>query len=181
MFRVVPSAPPAGELVRLVAEAMATQRAIRGVLGSFLGTYTSRYSDYDGYWLFGFLVADLGELRIDLLAPPASDSECPLIVAIRSAAVKFAVQMQKAGLVRSQVREAWLTIGKLSGQTVGSINGAPCAGYNVSFEAGAVMDGGRRYERESVVFVAPHNAEVELRSARAAEPGATTYRNRDGG
>ncbi len=34
---------------------MATRRAINGVLGNFLGTYVSRYSDYDSYWLFGFI------------------------------------------------------------------------------------------------------------------------------
>ena len=53
-------------------ETMAKRRAIRGVLGNFLGTFTSRYSDYDGYWLFGFLVADLKDLRIDLLLSLAS-------------------------------------------------------------------------------------------------------------
>jgi len=93
-------------------------------------------------------------------------------VAVRSAAAQFADQMQKAGLVRSQVREAWLMIRKLPGHVAGSINGVPCTGHTVSFSAGAVMDGGRRYEREQVVFVAPHNAKVELRSARVAEPGA---------
>src|SRR5262249_55253236 len=95
------AAGPASECSRSAAKAMATRKAIRGVLGTSPGTYTSRYSDSDGYWLFGFLVADLGELRIDLLAPPASDSEGPLGVAVRSAAAKFADQMQKAGLVRS--------------------------------------------------------------------------------
>jgi hypothetical protein len=33
---------------------MVTPRAIRGMLRNFLGTYTSQYSDYKGYWLFGF-------------------------------------------------------------------------------------------------------------------------------
>ena len=32
------------------------------------------------------------------------------------------------------------------------------------------MDDGRRYEREQVVFVAPHNAGVEMRNAQAAAP-----------
>src|SRR5688572_18734716 len=115
---------------------MATRRAIRGVLGNFLGTYTSRYSDYGGYWLFGFLVADLGELRIDLLAPPPGESDAPLGVAARSAAAKFADQLRHAGLARSQVREAWLTIRKLPGPAVGAVNGVPCGGHNVRFSAG---------------------------------------------
>ena len=148
-----------------------TRRVIRGVLGNFLGTYTSRYTDYDGYWLFGFLVADLGELRIDLLAPPASNSKVPLDVAVQSAVDKFADQMQKAGLVRSQIREAWLTIRKLPVRSVGLNNSVARAGNNVSFWVGTVTDNGRCYEREQIVVVAPHNAEVERRSARTAAPG----------
>ena len=45
------------------------RRIIKGVLHNFIGTYTSRYSDYDGYWLFGMVVRDVAELRIDLLYP----------------------------------------------------------------------------------------------------------------
>jgi hypothetical protein len=150
---------------------MATQRAIRGVLGNFLGTYTSRYSDYEDYWLFGLLVSDLGELRIDLLAPTAGTPDSPVGSAIRSAAAKFEDQVRKARLLRSQVREAWLTI-RRDGSAGGWANGHWCAGYNVRFSAGAVMDGGRRYEREQIMFVAPHNPEIELRSRRAAQPGA---------
>lgn len=159
---------------------MVTRRAIRGVLGNFLGTYTSRYSECNGYWLFGFIVADLGDLRIELLTPTGDASDAPLEAAVRSAAAKFVDQMQKAGLVRPQVRDAWLTIRKLPGPAKGSINGVPCAGHNVSFSAGAVMDGGRRYERENVVFVAPHNPRVELRSARAFPNQALDERTGNG-
>jgi hypothetical protein len=160
---------------------MPTRRVIKSVLNGFLGTYTSRYSDCDGYWLFGFLVAELGELRIDLLAAPTDDSVTPLNLAIRSAAAKFEDQLHKADLVRPQIREAWLTIQKLPGLAAGEINGVPSAGHNVRFLAGAIMDGGRRYEREQVVFVAPHNAKVELRSTRATEPDvATDTRSRTG-
>jgi hypothetical protein len=148
---------------------MATPRAIRGVLGNFLGTYTSRNTDFDGYWLFGFLVSELGELRIDLLAPNAGEPNSPLGAAVQLAAAQFDDQMRKAGLVRSQVREAWLTIRKLSGSVGGSIGGHACAGNNLSISAWALMDGGRRYEQEKIMFVAPHNAKIELRSARRAE------------
>jgi len=154
---------------------MATRRTVRGVLGNFLGTYTSRYSDYDGYWLFGFLVADLAELRIDLLATQVDDANTPVSVAVRSAVGKFDDQVRKAGLVRSQVREACLTIRRLPGSVEGPVNGHSCAGYNISFSAGVLMDGGRRYEREQIVFVAPHDSKVELRSARAAEQGRTQH------
>ncbi len=41
---------------------------------------------------------------------------------------------------------------------------------SVSFVAGAVVDSDWRCEREQVVFVAPHNAQVERQSTRFAEP-----------
>lgn len=37
---------------------MARRRVIKSVLHNFLGTYISRYSDFRGYWLFGFLVSN---------------------------------------------------------------------------------------------------------------------------
>ena len=46
---------------------MASRSVIKSVLWNFLGTYMSRYSDYDGYWLFGFLIEDMGELEINIL------------------------------------------------------------------------------------------------------------------
>jgi hypothetical protein len=46
---------------------MPSSRTLRAVLHNTLGTYLSRYSDYDGYWLFGFLVPRLIELKFDLL------------------------------------------------------------------------------------------------------------------
>ena len=147
---------------------MTTQRAIRGVLGNFLGTYTSRYSDFDGYWLFGFLVDSLSDQEIDLLATACDGRKSPICFAIESAAAKFEDQMRKAGLERSQVREASLSIRRLSEPLMGAVNGRPSAGYNLSFKATAMMESGRRYESERIVFVAPHNPKFELRSTRVA-------------
>jgi hypothetical protein len=144
---------------------MATRRVIKGVLGNFLGTYVSRYSDYDGYLLFGFLVSDLGELRINLLGESVSEPDTPMGRAVLSAVAKFDDQRQKAGLAPSRVRDAWLMIRRLPGLARGSVNGHSCAGFNVSFLAAARMDDGKRYERDRVVFVAPHDPKVELRRA----------------
>ena len=157
---------------------MPTRRAIRGVLGNFLGTYTSRYTDFDGYWLFGFLVGDFGELRIDLLTPTVGEANSALGVAVRSAAVKFEDQVRKAGLAISQVREAQLTIRWLPDSVDGSVNGHPCVGYNLNFLAEAVMCVGSRYEKTRLLFVAPHDATVELQNTRAAQPGGTHRRAR---
>jgi hypothetical protein len=147
---------------------MASRRVIKGVLGNFLGTYVSRYSDYEGNWLFEFLVDDLGELRINLLGQSISDPETPIGVAVAFAAAKFEEQLRKSGLTRSQVREAWLTIRKLPGVVHGTVNGRACTGANLSFLAEAVMEDGRCNARKQIVFVVPHNPNIEQRSTRVA-------------
>jgi hypothetical protein len=146
---------------------MATRRVLKSALVNFLGTYSSRYSDYDGYWLFGFLVGELNGLRIDLLAQSDSDANGPRGAALRCAKLRFEEQCRKSGLVPSQVREGWLTMALLPGSVRGTVNGRPCEGRSLRFTAEAVTDLGRSYKRELVIFVAPHNANIECRSSRA--------------
>ncbi len=146
---------------------MPSGRSIRGVLANFLATYTSRYSDYDGYWLFGFLVGALGELEIDLLAPVPSPTDDPLSSARHSAPIKFLDQLRKARLEPSQLRDARLTIRELPGPVEGFVNGFSCSGRKVEFAAEAVLTGGRRHRVDQTLFVAAHNPATEHRSARA--------------
>jgi hypothetical protein len=152
--------------VRLVSgtEAVANRRVIKGVLDNFLGTYTSRYTDYEGYWLFGLLVSELREAEFDLLAG-GSGPESPHGVAERVAALKFAGQARKAGLEASQVRRAWLRMERLPESVTQYcyFAGRDRAGYSVAFRAGSMTDDGRVYERVRVVFVAPHDPLCELR------------------
>lgn len=102
---------------------------MRAVLSNFLGTFTSRYSDFQGYWLFGFLIEDLVELRIDLLAPAVGEPGLPPDVAIHTAVKKFEDQLQKARLDKRRIREAWLTIRKLPERLDGTIDSRGRAGY----------------------------------------------------
>jgi hypothetical protein len=137
---------------------------IKGVLDNFLGTYTSRYTDYEGYWLFGLLAADLSEVEFDLLAA-SGNPDSPLGVTELVASLKFADQAQKAGLGASQVRRAWLRMERLP-EAVSRycyLAGRDRAGYSIAFRAGAVTDDGREYERKRVVFVAPHDPLCESR------------------
>jgi len=139
-------------------------------LHNFLGPYTSRYSDYDGYWLFGKFVSDLDHMSIDLLLlQQSSQSEGPIKVARRLAATKFHEQTRKAGLSMSCVAEATLTITKESDITVGKINGHTCSGHRVTFFARAVSDQGKEYSCSRRVFIAVHNPRAERRSARSAQ------------
>ncbi|MHC4405609.1 MAG: hypothetical protein ACYTG0_38680 [Planctomycetota bacterium] len=139
---------------------------MKGALDGFLGTYVSRYSDYDGYWLFGFLVSDLQHLRIDLLSDEAESAEHePEAVAMALARTKFRDQVAKAGLSVGSIRAADLIV-RQTGTRNGFVNGVARDGYDVLFKATSTMDNGRVYERHRSVFISPHDASMELRSTR---------------
>jgi hypothetical protein len=136
-------------------------------LWNFLGTYISRYTDYNGYWLFGFLVSDLEELELDLLEPKVSDAKSLLGVTVLWASAKFHEQVEKAALPRAYIKNANLKITKSPMSTQGAVNGRISSGYNMNFMVQSVMDNGKHHERKRSIFVAPHNANIEIKSARA--------------
>lgn len=144
---------------------MPTSRVMNSVLPNFLGTFTSRYSEFRGYWLFGFLVRDLREIEIDLLATSESDPERAADVAIATARSRFREQVVKAGLSVSRIEAARLTMCKLPGESEAPVNGRICRGYHVKFVAEASTHGTTLYRAERAVFVAPHDPAVEQRSA----------------
>jgi hypothetical protein len=146
---------------------MARCGKISSVLHDFLGTYTSRYSDLDGYWLFGMLVDQPDALGIDLLhAEGRSVGATPVAFATRLAAEKFTEQIEKAGLSISRLRDARLSIVKSPVVTLGLVNGHVRPGHDVRFAAKAISQLGKTYERATSVFVAPHDPRVEQRSTR---------------
>jgi len=135
---------------------------MKSVLRGFLGTYTSRYSDYRGYWLHGQLPSDLLEWTINLLgSAPVSDEA--IAVTCRLAARRFAEQLHKAGLTFAIVREATLQIERMPEVVKGWQGDCVSDGQMVRFCARSVMDNGRIYQDERTVFVAPHNPEKERR------------------
>ena len=146
---------------------MTSRGVIPGVLHNFIGTLTSRYSDFDGYWVFGFLVEGMDTVRIDLLGEVSESDDSPSGFARRLAAQKFSEQIAKAGLPREWFREAYLVISKSSESTFGVVNGQSSSGHAVRFQAHVVTDLGRVYDRTASIFVAPHDPKIELRSARA--------------
>ena len=147
---------------------MTSRRVIPGVLHNFLGTFTSRYSDFDGYWVFGFLVEGIDTVRIDLLAEVSESADStPSGFARRLAAQKFSEQIAKAGLSRECFREAYLDLLKLPESAQGLVNGRSSSGYHVRFQAHVVTDLGRAYDSTASIFVAPHDPKIESRSTRA--------------
>ena len=147
---------------------MTSCRVIPGVLHNFIGAFTSRYSDFNGYWVFGFLVERMDTVTIDVLSQVSESTDSsPWGFARRLAAQKFSEQTAKAGLPREWFREACLGISKSPQSKMGVVNGRSVSGYDVRFQAHVVTDLGRRYDSTTSIFVAPHDSKVESRNARA--------------
>jgi len=157
---------------------MTSRRVIPGVLHNFLGTFTSRYSDFDGYWVFGLLVEDMDTVRIDLLGKVSESADpTPSGFARRLAAQKFSEQIAKAGLPREWFREAYLDISKSPQSKIGVVNGRSSSGYDVRFQAHVVTDLGRAYDSTASIFVAPHD---QVLSRGAHEPSKKCAASRRG-
>jgi hypothetical protein len=150
---------------------MPPRKILRSVLWNFLGAYMSRYTDYEGYWLFGFLVPKPNCLEIDLLAAhpqPTTTEE----TAAHWAEVKFADQLNKASIEKSRIHSARLRITH-SAQMIRSqvyrvipwpAHDIEREGYTVSLLAEARLDAGQHFAVEREMFVAPHDPAFEIRS-----------------
>jgi hypothetical protein len=143
------------------------RRSLRGALHNFLGTLTSRYSDFDGHWVLGLIVEELGETTIDLLGKPEADAEAtPLGAFIRMARDRFQEQLGKQRIPGSFVSSGLLEITKPSARTEGHVNGHVRPGYDVAFLARVESDLHTVYASKTTVLVAPHDPDIETRSAR---------------
>lgn len=143
---------------------MPTRRALRAVLGNFLGTYTSRYSAYRGFWLFGFLVERMQRIEINLLPNDSIAVEHPAFLRARELATgRFSDQLKKHGFEVSVISDAGLIVERLPDD--GSLPGMHYrGGYNLHFTAFVTADTGKRFVKETSVFVAPHDPTIELAS-----------------
>jgi hypothetical protein len=137
------------------------------VLHNMLGTYLSRYSDYEGYWLFGFLVPRLTDLQIDLLGR-REHGDIIQDRAAERAVTAFRDQIAKARFPLDRVRSADLLLRREPALVDLDVDGAPAKGWWVVATARVETVSGLRFERQCEVRVAAHNPEVERRSARPA-------------
>jgi hypothetical protein len=139
-----------------------SSRRLRGALAGFLGTYVSRYTAHDGYWLFGFLV-DGPLLEVDLLENAPTDAS-PRGTAIRFARLRFGEQLRKGRVDPASLERAVLSIEPTA--TVGrSRGGSGYEGRGLRVTVTALQSG-RWVARETMVFAAPHDPSREWRSAR---------------
>jgi hypothetical protein len=145
---------------------MPHRRDLKGVVHNFLGTYTSRYSDHEGWWIFGLAEAQLGNAQVDLLGSVDRADE-PLSAATQMAQAKFAEQLSKAKIPSSFLREAHLSVTRAPELSRGQVNGRWCDGHTFTFVVQVVSDRGKTFEDKASIFVAPHDATIERRSTRA--------------
>ena len=142
------------------------RRQLNGVLAGFLGTYASRYSDFEGYWIFGFIVETVDLLEIDLLARPSSAAGA-IAAAENLAKTKFCEQLHKHGFANSAAAGANLRIVPGVEQVERLAGDLRRLGRDLTFHASVLSDTGTRYTRTKVVFVASHDPRFEQRSGRA--------------
>ena len=145
---------------------MPPARALRSVAHNFLGTFMSRYTDFDGYWLFGFIVERVPKATIDLLDQADADSSDPVAVFRAAAQSKFQEQLAKAGFGRDRLSGAELRWLRSDLEMVPSVWG-PRPGYKVTAEVlvGTVR---RQFSRVASEFILAHNPDLERRSGRVA-------------
>jgi hypothetical protein len=153
---------------------MPSRKLLNGVLRGFLGTYVSRYSDLDGYLVFGLAADALDGLEVDLTLDAPAPSLDPVSEVRRLAIRRFSEQLAKVGLSRSVVRSATLAIRpapEARGGYVETGRRVP-SGHDYTFTVSVVTDLGRPYRAECRAFIAPHAPDVFLRSARRGFVGA---------
>lgn len=136
---------------------MPSRRVIQSALQGFLGTLTSRYSAYEGRWLFGFLVDDVASETIDLLSPDVVQTRSrPYRTLIALAREKFRAQVGTTQLPMSAVRTATLELHR-SAESRSVKDGALVRdAFDLTFLVLAVTDDGRSWRRERTVVVWRH-------------------------
>jgi hypothetical protein len=146
---------------------MPSRRAIAGVLHNFLGSFASRNADLDGYWLFGLVVTGWSQATIDLLGEGSAAGAPPHEVAARQlACATFQQQMMHARAPLAALREARLEISRSAAARIDSVDEHDREGHDLTLRVYALTAHGQSLERETTIFVAPHDPALERRRAR---------------
>jgi hypothetical protein len=143
-----------------------THRALRGALGNFLGKFTSRYREFEGYWLFGFLVVEHESFEIDLIKSTHDLTVTPLATVTQLARSAFEDQIRKAKLLPNQVSEAKGVFVKHPDQCEGWVNTHRKKGFNVTIRAEAMSNRQKCFAKVVKLFIAPHDPLSEYQSQR---------------
>jgi len=141
---------------------MPTSRVLNGALRGFLSSFTSRYSDWKGYWVFGFLFPTGDYWKIDLLNAVVLPDDSPIEYISRLARIKFKEQVEKVGLEFSRVTEAHLEIKKTIEVPPEKVDRFHANGFLFSFTIEATTSH-RLFRHQQSIIVAPHDPKKESR------------------
>ena len=170
---------------------MARRNVLLGALRIFLGTFTSRNGDLDGYWIFGWVVGNVESLEIDLLQPAQAKraqvvESRPTVMATMMTALRmvrptsrpaqsqleelairlFSEQNTKAGARLNSIQSAVLQMSRLDSVVTRRVVDKIRSGYEVQVRVLAVDTAGRQLDCKKTIFVAPHDDRLERRSVR---------------
>ena len=146
---------------------MPSRKLLTSVLRGFLGTYVSRYSDLDGYLVFGLASDALDGLDVDLTTDAPPPSLDPVSEVRRLAIRRFAEQLARVGLPGSVVRSATLAVRRVPDPRDRLETGRRVpTGHDYEFSVSVVTDLGRPYRAGCRAFIAPHAPDVFTRSTR---------------
>ena len=141
---------------------MKVRRRITGALAGFLHTYISRYTDMNGYWLWGQLVLETSAIELQILP---EDAPLPVLPISRHATIlarkKILEQLDNHHIPRHFVKEAKLRIEKKIDESYGWIEHQRVKGNLVVLTIDAVSDLEKKYSCYARMFVSPHDPAIE--------------------
>lgn len=139
--------------------------SIPSALGGFLGKFLGRSSEWNGYWLFGFLPFEERPIEWTLLPAAPPDHTTPLTHARSLASAILADQLSKAGRA-GELTEATLSMTAVGQETRTHECGQVRTGWLIRAEIAATDHRGRLHTRAETIFVARHDRRVERESGR---------------
>ena len=145
---------------------------MRGVLAGFVGTVSSRNSDFQGYWIFGQMAATvLLGLEVDLLErSPTTNLEKSIVAAYRFLVKqRFFEQLTRHRLPLQWVKRAELNLRRTNSVAEVVVNQAVSPAQLWELQASLTTDLGRTFSASQTLCVAVHDPGIELRSARRLE------------
>lgn len=139
--------------------------SISSVLHGSLGRFLGRSSEWNGYWLFGFLRFDEHPIEWPILPAARLDRSTPMHHARALASEVLVDQLRKAGRA-GDLTDATLSMTAIGDETRTLECGLVRTGQLVKVEIAATDLRKRRHARAEMLFVAPHDSAVERQSAR---------------
>jgi hypothetical protein len=149
---------------------MKCRRQIPGVLRSWLDTLVSRYTDYDGYWVWGMLQNETHSLDISIKGPDSNLSLTRLQLSLLGYSRRRAQELFDLSPVPFDViSELSLSVQTMPDRVMVRQGTHISNGFITNLAACATSDLNKKY-RVTVQFgVAPHSFWHEHRSSRTSD------------